>query len=135
MSESIPGRRISHGDTLYTDWTQRRGDSLLLRAECIVDSGGSVDLELQTRSEPGPGASSTPSEVFTLTPTVMTAGTGAKLQMDAAGVFTALYLAAADGTGASMRASVRLKITFSGSPGQYQVVRVLPFNFFDNAKP
>jgi hypothetical protein len=69
MAEIITSRRVSYGDAFFTDWFSRSGDSMLLRAECIVDNVGFVNIEVQTRAEPGPGATDSPSELFTLTPT------------------------------------------------------------------
>jgi len=139
MADTIPGRRVSHGDSFYTDWFPRGGDSMLLRAESIIDSSGTVEIEVQTRGEPGPDTADTPSEVFTLTPTYVSNGTGTKLQLNDPGVFTALFRATDDGvtTGNSdsLQEQVRLKIGFAGSAGNYHVIRVFPPVFFDNAKP
>jgi hypothetical protein len=49
---TIPGRRISYGETFCTDWMNRGGDCALLRAQALIKSSaiGSIYLSLETRS-------------------------------------------------------------------------------------
>jgi len=138
MADSnIPGRRISHGDSFYTDWFSRGGDSMLLRGETIIRSStgnpaGTVKIEVITRAEPG--ATET-----TIAPTYVPSGSD--LSLAAAAVYTGYWRATtAGGSGTpfvpnSLQAQIRLKLTFvSGSAGDYLVVRIFPPIFFDNAK-
>ena len=58
---AIPGRRISSGDSFFTDWVSRGGDCMLVRAELIAEDGGgsaSVVITVDTREEPGVGLAS-----------------------------------------------------------------------------
>jgi len=128
MAEQIPGRRISHGDSFYTDWFSRGGDSMLLRAESIVASGGSVTISVETRTEPGASAATVPA-------TYLSNGTTPNLTLNAAGIFTGYWRATTSGTD-SLKAQVRLKVSSSGgSAGNYHVIRIFAPVFFDNAKP
>ena len=49
---TMPGRRISYGETFYADWMNRGGDGALLRAQALIKSSttGSIYLSLETRS-------------------------------------------------------------------------------------
>lgn len=128
MADQIPGRRLSHGDSFYTNWFSRGGDSMLLRAESIVASGGSVTVSVETRAEPGDSPSTVPS-------TYLSNGTTPNLTLNAAGIFTGYWRATENGTD-SLKAQVRLKVSFSGgSAGNYHVIRMFSPIFFDNAKP
>jgi len=124
----IPGRRMTAGETFYTDWVARRGDSMLLRAEGLhmVDTGASALLfsfVVETREEPG-ATVTTP-----LNATFPAAGT---LQLDSVGVFTGYYEA---GSTSGLKAEVRVKVICGGDSGDdYGVVRIHPPVFFDNAK-
>jgi hypothetical protein len=126
----IPGRRVSHGDSFFSDWFSRGGDSMIVRAETIIDSGLDVDIEVETRKEPGTAAS-------TLTPTYVSNGTGTKLRLNDPGVFTGLWRASTTGGAVdSLQGQVRLKVSTNGGvANNYQVIRVFPPVFFDNAKP
>ena len=127
MAGQIPGRRISHGDSFFTDWFSRGGDSVLLRAESIVASGGSVTISIETRTEPGASISTVPS-------TFLSNGSTPNLTLNATGIFTGYWRASTSGTD-SLKAQVRLKVSFSGSAGNYHVIRIFAPVFFDNAKP
>ena len=122
----IPGRRMSSGDSFYTDWTTRGGDSLLLRAEVIqlVGSGTKITIDVESREEPGATEGST-SPTYPSTPSVMTIETEA--------VGTAYYEA---GATTGLENNVRLKVSCTGGTAgsDYCVVRVFPPVFFDNAK-
>jgi hypothetical protein len=39
---AIPGRRVSSGETFYTDWAGRGGDCVLLRVEVLVKAGSAT---------------------------------------------------------------------------------------------
>ena len=122
----IPGRRMTSGDSFYTDWGTRGGDSMLLRAEVIqlTGSGTKLTLEVQTRQEPG-DTESVLSPSYPASPTVMT--------IDAASVGVAYYEA---GSSSGLEREVRLKVTCTGgaSGTDYVVARIFPPVFFDNAK-
>lgn len=121
----IPGRRISYGESFYSDWGPRTGDSMILSAQCmLVSGGGSVELVVETRAEPG-SSITTP-----VAPTYVPAGS--VLTLSAAGVVTGYWRATASGL---LQAQVRLKVQFSGgSTGNYLVVRVFRPIFFDGAR-
>lgn len=62
---AIPGRRVSQGETFYTDWTGRGGDCVILRVEVLIAAkvgSESVSFALETRGEDG---GSTPTMVAT----------------------------------------------------------------------
>lgn len=124
----IPGRRLSEGETFYTDWLPRGGDCVLLRVEVLVApkvGSATVSFALETRGEDG---GPTPIMV----PTHPVGG----LQLTSTGVATCLYIATAsttDNKGVLEVVRVRVSVT-DGSDGGYFVVRILPLTFFDNAK-
>ena len=130
MATLIPGRRISYGESFYTDWFPRGGDCALLRAQALfkeTTSGASVYISLETRSEEG-----------TSDPTMDTyypSSAPKLLKLTATGVKTAIYLATS-GSNAPMRGfqeQVRFKVTLNGgSKGDYYDIRVFPPIFFDN---
>ncbi len=122
---SIPGRRVSNGETFYMEWMGRGGDCFILRAELLVfDGDGSVSVAAETRGEDGD------------TVTTVTATTSA-IAMSSLGVATAVYLATTSTTpGNGAQEQVRIKIAYTnGSAGDYAVVRIFPPVFFDSAKP
>ena len=115
----IPGRRLTNGESFYTDWTQRGGDSMLLRAELIADVGTSnLVITVEDRTEPGVTPGVVSSEEPGGTAWTLTASSGT-------GVQTAYY-------DASMEAQIRLKVECTA--GTYVVARIFPPVFFDNAK-
>lgn len=123
---NIPGRRISSGDVLYTDWSNATGDCLLARAECLVKAGssGTVNLEPQTRGDEGS------------TITDVTATTSV-LASSAVGFSTAAYLASTStSAGNGLQKQVRFMISTSGSwdDGSYMVVRLHPPIMFNSAR-
>jgi hypothetical protein len=123
----IPGRRMTSGESFYTDWTSRGGDSLLLRAEVIKLAGAGVKIEIQVQSREEPGDTET-----AFGPTWPTTTPGL-LTIDAEAVLTGLYQA---GASTGLDAEVRLKVTCTGGTAatSYCVVRVFSPVFFDNAK-
>jgi hypothetical protein len=75
MAEQIPGRKIGAGESYFTDWVQRTGDSMALHAEMIsVQDSGIIEIAVQTRAEPGATESY-------ITPTYKSSGTGSNLQL------------------------------------------------------
>lgn len=121
----IPGRRVSHGESFLTSWFTRGGDCMVVHAECLVASGGSVLITAETRPEPG-GTITSP------TPTYVPSGS--VLTLSAVGLVTG-YWRAGTTTSNGIGAQVRLKIAFSGTSGQYLVLRVFQPVFFDAARP
>ena len=120
MAEQIPGRRISTGESFYTDWMSRGGDSMILRAEAlkVVGTGSpKVTIVVQHRTEPA-------ATVTDVTPTYVPSGSA--LELTSAAVFTGYYQA-------NLKAEVRLKVSCTGTDA-YLVVRVFPPIFFDEAK-
>ena len=122
---AIPGRRVSSGETLYTDWTARGGDCVLLRVEVLITVGTATILfDLETRGEDG-------TSVSLMTPTSPTTG----LDLTTNGVKSCLYLAKANTTeGNGALEQVRVKIACSTVSGAYFVVRIFPLIFFDSAR-
>lgn len=123
----IPGRRITNGETFYTDWVPRGGDCILLRAEALIKSSGasgSVNVTLETRGEDG-----TSVEPVTATTTAVA--------LNGVGIQTCLYLASTATTaGNGAQEQVRVKVAYTdGSSGNYYVIRVFPLIYFDSAKP
>lgn len=121
----LPGRRISSGETLYTDWMDRLGDCLLQRAECLQDSGaGTVNITPQTRGDEGGTVTDLPVTTSALT-------------LTAVGMATAVYLPSSDIPSAGMKKQLRLKVSTSGNwdSGSYMIVRLHQPIMFDNAKP
>ncbi|MGE0144676.1 MAG: hypothetical protein AB7I19_14555 [Planctomycetota bacterium] len=122
---ALAGRRISSGDILYTDWMAVTGDCLLLRAQCIVNSGGgTVDITPQTRGDEG-------STVTTVT------ATGSALVLNSQGFASAAYLATnSTALGNGLQRQVRFKVATSGTwaDGSYMVIRLLPPIMFDSAQ-
>lgn len=119
----IPGRRVTDGETFYTDWSPRGGDCIILRVEVMKAAGGASDklnFALETRGEDG-------TTVTTITPTTST------LVLSTAGLASCLYLAGASTGGA--KEQVRVKVFVNGGDGGYFVTRIFPLIFFDNAKP
>jgi hypothetical protein len=47
---AIPGRRVSDGETFYTDWVARGGDCVILRIEVLIQAGSTVTFALETRA-------------------------------------------------------------------------------------
>lgn len=119
MAEHIPGRRITGGESFYTDWMARGGDSMLLRVEALkVVGSAEVDFVVETRKEPG-GTITTP-----VTPTVPSTP---PLKLTAAGVATGFYKE-------NLQADVRLRVSSGSASSAYAVVRVFAPVFFDAAK-
>jgi hypothetical protein len=123
---AIPGRRVSSGETFYTDWITRGGDCVILRIEVLTSVGNSGDdkiaFALETQGEDG--ASPT-----TVTATYPTTG----ISTGSLGVATAIYVAGSTSGGILER--VRVKITNnSETAGSSYVVRIFPIIFFDNAR-
>lgn len=113
---NIPGRRLTNGDSFYTDWAQRGGDSMILRAEVLENVGTSnLKISVQTRKEPGGGLSTVS----------VTEPSGSDFTLTGTGVDTAYF-------DANMEAEVRLKVECT--TGTYVVARIFPPVFFDNAK-
>jgi hypothetical protein len=131
MASNIPGRRISYGETFYTDWSPRGGDCALLRAQALIKSSstGSIRISLETRSAEATAAEAMDTSYPSSAPKL--------LALEALGVFTAIYTATT-GSNSPVRGckeQVRVKITFqSGSAGDYYVIRLFAPVFFDNSK-
>ena len=132
MASNIPGRRISFGETFYTDWMPRGGDCALLRAQALIksSSSGSVYVSLETRSEDDTTASAMDTFYPATNPRL--------LNLTAVGVKTAVYWATT-GSNTPLRGfkeQVRFKVAFNGgSAGDYFVVRLFSPVFFDNTTP
>ncbi len=132
MASNIPGRRISYGETFYTDWGQRGGDCALLRAQALIksSSAGSIYVSLETRSE---------EDTATTTMDTFYPSSAPKLlKLEAVGVKTAIYLAtsSASSPARGFKEQVRFKIAFNGgSAGDYYVIRLFAPVFFDNSIP
>ena len=122
---SIPGRRITSGEVLYTDWINVTGACLLLRAECLMDGGGNtVTFTPQTRGDEG----------GTITDV---SATSAALTLTAAGFATTAYLASTSTSpGNGLQKQVRIKIATSGvwTEATYMVVRLHAPIMFDSSK-
>ena len=133
MAMNIPGRRISFGETFYTDWMPRGGDCALLRAQALYKSNpgaGTVYISLETRSEEDTSAS-TMDTYYPSSPPKL-------LNLNAVGVMTAIYLAttSSNATPRGFKEQVRCKVTLNaGSAGDYWVVRIFQPVFFDNSIP
>jgi len=131
MSTEIPGRRISYGETFFTDWGNRGGDCALARAQMLIKStgSGSIRISMETRS----AEDTTPTEMETSFPS----SAPRLLEMVSLGVKTAIYTATptgSDGTARGFKEQYRFKVQFfGGSAGDYCVLRLLPPVFFDNA--
>lgn len=122
---AIPGRRVSSGETFYTDWMGRGGDCVLLRVEVLIAEGGgkAITFALETRGEDG-------TTVTTMTPKSPSGG----LELTSTGVATCLYVATTAATaGNGAQEQVRVKVTCSAD-AQYFVVRIFPLVFFDSAR-
>lgn len=129
---NIPGRRISYGETFYTDWMPRGGDCALLRAQALIKSSstGSIYISLETRSAEDTSATTMDTYYPSSAPKL--------LKLDAVDVKTAIYLATtgSNSPARGFKEQVRCKVTFtSGSAGDYYVIRVFPLGFFDNSTP
>lgn len=124
---TIPGRRISDGETFYTEWGGRGGDCILLRVEVLkasVSGPDVVEFDLETRGEDG-------TTVTTITPTSPSGG----LSLSSEGVATCLYLATTGTTaGNGAQEFVRVVVSATGGSGSYFVVRIFPLIFFDSAR-
>lgn len=119
MADQIPGRRITGGESFYTDWTSRGGDSMLLRVEALkIVSSAEVQFVVETRDQPG-GTITTP-----VTPTVPSTP---PLKLTTETVATGYYKE-------NLKAEVRLKVSCTTSSSTYAVVRVFSPVFFDAAK-
>lgn len=132
MASNIPGRRISFGETLYTDWGPRGGDCALLRAQALIKSSttGAIYISLETRSEEDTAAAAMDTWYPSVNPRL--------LAMDVVGVKTAIYVATvgSNATPRGFKEQVRFKIVFSsGAAGDYYVIRLFPLVFFDNSIP
>lgn len=122
---AIPGRRVSSGETFYTDWVQRGGDCMILRVQVLIAAGGgdAVTFWLETRGEDG---------TTVTTPVTPTSPSGG-LELTAVGVATCLYLAGTSSGGAQEQVRVGVQCGSDMGTG-YFVVRIFPIIFFDNAK-
>ena len=132
MASNIPGRRISYGETFYTDWGPRGGDCALLRAQALIKSSstGSIYVSMETRSEEDTSA--------TTMDTSFPASAPKLLKLEALGVKTAVYTATtgSNSPARGFKEQVRMKIAFnSGSAGDYYVIRLFSPVFFDNSIP
>ena len=133
MASNIPGRRISYGETFYTDWGPRGGDCALLRAQALIkstSSSGSVYISLETRSEEGTTDPAMETSYPSSAPKL--------LNLNAVGVKTAIYTATtgANSPARGFKEQVRFKVAWnSGSAGDYYVIRLFPPVFFDNSVP
>lgn len=132
MTTNIPGRRISYGETFYTEWLTRGGDCAFLRAQALIKSSatGSVYISLETRSEEDTSATAMDTYYPSSSPKL--------LNLDAVGVKTAIYLARTGSMTPSrgFKEHVRAKVEFNGgSTGDYYVLRIFPPAFFDNSIP
>ena len=121
---NIPGRRLTQGETFYTDWIARGGDSMLLHAEVIrqSDSGAAIEITVETRSEPGVAEAA-------VDPTYPASAT--KLTISSVTVGTGLWRST---TSTGLKAQLRLMVACTGTAGEYAVTRVFAPIFFDNAK-
>lgn len=130
MAMNIPGRRISYGETFYTDWMPRGGDCALLRAQALIksSSAGAIYVSLETRSAEDTSA--------TTMDTFFPSSAPKLLILNAVEVKTAIYLATtgSNSPARGFKEQVRCKITFNGgSAGDYYVIRAFPLVFFDNS--
>ena len=117
----IPGRRITDGETFYTDWSDRGGDCILLRVEILVKTGVGLDVSLETRGDDG-------TSVTTISPT-----SAALTGIGSVGMHPCVYLASITTGGAKKQ--VRVVVGCNDGSGGYFVTRIMPLIFFDNAKP
>ena len=107
---AIPGRRVSSGETFYTDWAGRGGDCVLLRVEALIEDGTTVT---------------------TMTPKSPAGG----LEITNTGVATCLYVATTAATaGNGAQEQVRVKVSCTSDSGGYYVVRIFPLIFFESAR-
>jgi hypothetical protein len=123
---AIPGRRVSSGETFYTDWAGRGGDCVLLRVEALIAEGGgkAINFALETRGEDG-------TTVTTMTPKSPAGG----LEITNTGVATCLYVATTAATaGNGAQEQVRVKVSCTSDSGGYYVVRIFPLIFFESAR-
>lgn len=124
---AIPGRRVSSGETFYTDWAGRGGDCVLLRVEVLIAAttdGKAITFALETRGEDG-------TTVTTMTPKSPSGG----LELTSVGVATCLYVATTAATaGNGAQEQVRVKVSCTSDSGGYYVVRIFPLIFFDSAR-
>lgn len=133
MAITIPGRRISYGETFYTDWMPRGGDCALLRGQVLLKQnpgGGTFRVSLETRSEEATSATSMNTAFPSSAPRL--------LELSGAGLGTAIYLATtgSNSPARGFQEQVRMKIEFfGGEAGDYYVVRLFPIVFFDNSVP
>jgi hypothetical protein len=123
----IPGRRVTTGETFFTDWIDKgTADCLLLAAELLVKAGTcSVTITPQTRGE----------EDTSTNDVTATSPVGGLVLTGSLGITSCAYLAKANQTaGNGLIEQVRLKVGCSGgSAGDYLVIRVFPPIFFDSA--
>ena len=136
MASNIPGRRISHGETFYTDWGPRGGDCALLRAQALIKYApgaggtGTVYISLETRSEEGTSDTTMDTSYPSSAPKL--------LNLNAVGVKTAIYTATtgSNTTSRGFKEQVRFKVAWNaGAAGDYYVIRLFPPVFFDNSVP
>jgi hypothetical protein len=131
MSTEIPGRRISYGETFFTDWGNRGGDCALVRAQMLIKStaSGSIRISVETRSAEDTASTEMETSFPSSDPRL--------LSLESVGVKTAIYTATEDADIAHPRGfqeQYRFKVQFyGGSAGDYCVLRLLPPVFFDNA--
>lgn len=123
----IPGRRISFGETFYTNWVPRGGDCIMVTAECLmVPASGSLKVSVETRGDDG---------VAVPPPVAYTIG---GIDMSTLGTATGICLASTStSAGNGALEMVRLKVEFVAGSAEdaYGVLRVFPITFFDSAKP
>jgi len=122
----IPGRRISFGETFYTNWVPRGGDCMTITAEClIVPTSGSLKVTPQTRGEDG----------TTVTDVGYSIG---DIDMSTVDIAVGICLASiSTSAGNGALEMVRLKVEFVDGSAEdaYGVLRIFPITFFDSAKP
>lgn len=120
----IPGRRFDFGKSLWTEWFDRGGDGIIVRAEALnwVTTSSLtlyIDVYSKKSTEPGDGSQ---------------VGSWRLTLSAAAGVQQAIYTSAASEASAGMYDMVRLKVsTNAGSAGDWIVARIFPPIFFDKA--
>lgn len=119
---AIPGRRVSTGETIYTEWMPRGGDCFIVRAQGLYKGGAaSLSITAWRRTEEETDASA-----------VQVTASGSNISVGA-GMNTAIYLASTSTNGAGELVRLKLECT-GGSAGDYFVLRIFPIIFFDGAK-
>ena len=121
---NIPGRRIMHGEEIFTDYFARGGDGIILRAQVIDGSSSAtpkldIKIDIQTKSSES-----------TSTPTAL--GSTLTLDAETPGQLKTVVVSPGASTGANQQ--LRLKIsTADGAAGEWGAIRIFPPIFFNAA--